>query len=188
MKTVTVIVGSAREGSINLKLARAIEKLAAGRLAFKFVAIDDLPMYNDDLWRDTPAAVTAFKAEIAAAEAVLFVTPEYNRTIPPLLNNALAWASKPYGQNAWVGKPAAVIGTTPGAIGTAVAQSHLRYIATVLDMVVLGQPEVYFQTKPGLIDDTFDVTDDTTRSFLEAFVAKFATFLDRVEVRETQAA
>ncbi|ORE91940.1 NADPH-dependent FMN reductase [Stappia sp. 22II-S9-Z10] len=188
MKTVTVIVGSARTGSINLRLARAVEKLAQGRLAFDFVDISGLPMYNDDLWADTPEAVTVFKEKIAAAEAVLFVTPEFNRSLPPILVNALSWASKPYGQNAWVGKPAAVMGTTPGAIGTAVAQSHLRYICTVLDMLVMGQPEVYFQTKPGLIDDDFTVTDETTKAFLTTFVERFAAFLDRVEVRTPVAA
>ncbi len=185
MKTVTVLVGSARKGSINVAFARAIEKLADGRLAFRFVEIDRLPMYNDDLWADTPAAVTTFKEEIAKAEAILFVTPEYNRTIPPLLSNAISWGSKPYGKNVWIGKPAAVVGTSPGVIGTSVAQSHLRYVATVLDMVVLGQPEVYFQTKPGLIDEDHNVTDEKTRAFLSTFIDKFAAFLDRVSVPQS---
>ncbi|WP_226574870.1 NADPH-dependent FMN reductase [Acuticoccus sediminis] len=180
MKTVTVLVGSERKGSINLALARAIEKLAAGRMKFKFIPLGDLPMYNDDLWATPPASVVAFKEVIAQSEAILFVTPEYNRTIPPLLANAISWASKPYGKNVWVGKPVAITGTTPGALGTAVAQSHLRYVATVLDMIVLGQPEVYFQMKPGLIDENADVTDETTRAFLQAFVDKFDAFLDRV--------
>ena len=188
MKTVTVLVGSSRRGSINAALARAVEKLAAGRLAFTYVNIADLPMYNDDLWADPPQSVVAFKEEIARAEALLFVTPEYNRSIPPLLSNALSWASKPYGKNVWVGKPAAVMGTTPGAIGTAVAQAHLRYVLTVLDMLVMGQPEVYFQTKPGLIDDDFTVTDETTKAFLTTFVDRFAAFLDRVEVKTPVAA
>ncbi len=180
MKTVTVLVGSLRKESINAKFARALETLAEGKLAFKFVSLADLPMYNDDLWADVPAAVTAFKDEIWAAEALLFVTPEYNRSIPPVLSNAIAWGSKPMGKNAFAGKPAAVVGTSPGAIGTAVAQSHLRYMLTVIDTIVMGQPEIYFQSKPGLIADDHTVTDDNTKAFLTKFVDTFAAFVDQV--------
>jgi chromate reductase len=110
--------------------------------------------------------VLRLKKDIAAADAVLFVTPEYNRSIPPVIKNAVDWGTRPWGQNSWAGKPGSIIGTSPGNVGTAVAQAHLRSVLTILDTVLLGQPEIYFVTKPGLINDEFDITDDQTREFL----------------------
>ncbi|MFC0284036.1 NADPH-dependent FMN reductase [Camelimonas abortus] len=179
MKTVAAVVGSVRPGSVNQQLARAVARLAEGRLAFRFIRIDDLPMYDDELWRDPPASVLRMKAEVEAADAVLFVTPEYNRSVPPLLKNAIDWGSRPYGESSWAGKPTAVIGASPGAIGTAAAQQHLKAVVAVVGGVLMGQPEVYFSAKPGLIDDSDSVTDGQTRAFLQGFVDAFAGFIGR---------
>ncbi|GGC66043.1 NADPH-dependent FMN reductase [Chelatococcus reniformis] len=177
MHKVAVIVGSKRPASVNRKLARAIAKLAAPKLAFTFVDIAGLPMYDDDLWQDPPAGVLRFKAEVEAADAVLIATPEYNRSIPALLKNAIDWGSRPYGKSSWTGKPTAVIGASPGVIGTAAAQQHLKAIVPVLGGHLLPQPEVYFSMRPGLIDDNDEVTNADTKAFLEGFVAKFAAFV-----------
>src|SRR5207248_6469295 len=116
----------------------------------------------------------------------LLVTPEFNRSIPAALKNAIEWASRPYGQNSWGGKPASIVGTSPGVIGTAAAQVQLRSIAVHLDMIVLGQPEVYFVSKPGLINENDEITDDTTREFLEGYLARFESFIEQVGKPETQ--
>jgi len=114
---IAVIVGSNRRGSVNGKRAQALARLGENRLAFKFVLIGDLPLYNQDLEGELPKSVVRFKSEIATADALLFVTPEHNRSIPALLKNAIDWGARPYGQNSWSGKPAAITGTSPGAIG-----------------------------------------------------------------------
>jgi chromate reductase, NAD(P)H dehydrogenase (quinone) len=129
---VAVIVGSNRRDSINRKLAQALAGLGEDRLAFHFVSIEELPLYNQDLEGELPQSVVRFKSEIAAADAVLFVTPEHNRSIPAVLKNAIDWGARPYGQNSWSGKPAAITGTSPGALGTAVAQLHLRQVLGTL--------------------------------------------------------
>lgn len=179
MKTVFTLVGSLRRDSINRRFAGALEKLSAHHFHFDYADIGALPHYDDDLWATPPEAVTRFKEKLKAADAVLFVTPEYFRAPPGLLLNALAWGGRPYGENAWEGKPAAVVGTSPGGIGSAVAQSHLRSILPGLELTLLGQPEVYFQTKPGLIDDNLEVTDEQTRAFLSGWADRFAAHVDR---------
>lgn len=186
MVKIAVVVGSLRRDSLNLRFAKALEELSAQRFAFDLVEIGDLPVYNDDLWQNPPVSALRLKRAIESADAVLFVTPEFNRSIPAALKNAIEWASRPYGQNSWAGKPVSIVGTSPGAIGTAVAQTQLRSIAVHLDMIVLGQPEVYFQWKPGLIDENNEITDDTTREFLEGYLAKFAAFIAQVTKREPQ--
>jgi chromate reductase, NAD(P)H dehydrogenase (quinone) len=186
MYTVAVVVGSLRRDSINRKFANALAKLAQSKLRFKFVELADVPIYNEDLWVDPPASVLRFKKDIEAADAVLFVTPEYNRSITPVIKNAVDWGTRPWGQNSWAGKPAAIVGASPGTIGTAAAQAQLRSIAPVLDLILMVQPEVYFAAKPGLIDDNDDVTDDTTREFLEGWIDRFATFIGRVSPREAE--
>ena len=158
---VAVVVGSNRRDSINRKLARALAKLADGKLTASFIQIDDLPMYNQDLENPLPASVSRFKAEIERADALLFVTPEHNRSIPAVLKNAIDWGTRPYGRNSWAGKPAAIIGTSPGAIGTAMAQQHLRQVMGDLGALVMGG-EAYITFKPELIDDTDSVTDAGT--------------------------
>jgi chromate reductase len=179
MYKVAVFVGSLRKDSINAKFARTLAKLARGRLDFHLVDLSDLPVYNEDLWENPPAGVLRMKDEIAAADAVLFVTPEYNRSIPPVIKNAIDWGTRPWGQNSWAGKPAAIVGTSPGAVGTAAAQGHLRDIVTVVGTALMVQPEVYLVTKRGLIDDDLTVTDADTKAFLEGWIAKFEVWIGR---------
>ncbi len=179
MHTIAVLVGSTKANSVNMKLARTLEKLAVGRLKFDYLDIGSLPFYDDTLWDNPPEAVVRMKQQIEAADGVLFVTPEYNRSIPGVLKNAIDWPSRPYGQSSWAGKPGAIVGATGGAIGTAVAQSHLRSIMGVLDVALMGQPEIYFTMKPGLIDDDYLVTDDKTRDFLTGWVNKYVKWVGR---------
>jgi chromate reductase len=179
MKNVAVLLGSLSENSINKTLTRAIEKLARDRLRFDYLDIGGLPFYNNDLWDTPPVAVTDLKHRVEAADAVLIVMPEFNRSFPGVIKNALDWASRPYGQNSWTGKPLAIAGASPGGIGTAAGQSQLRAVLPVLGFVVMGQPEVYFQFKPGLIDEHFEVTDEQSRGFLENFVDKYVEWIDR---------
>jgi chromate reductase, NAD(P)H dehydrogenase (quinone) len=186
MYKIAVVVGSLRQESLNLKFAKALEELGRSRFAFDYVEIGNLPIYNEDLWQNPPAAVLRLKRAVESADAVLFVTPEFNRSIPAALKNAIEWGSRPYGQNSWGGKPASIVGTSPGVIGTAAAQTQLRSIAVHLDMIVLGQPEVYFVSKPGLINENRETTDDTTREFLEGYLARFEAFIEQVAKREPQ--
>jgi chromate reductase len=179
MKNVAVLLGSLSENSINKTLAKAIEKLAEGRLRFDYLDIAALPFYNNDLWDNPPATVTDLKHRVEAADAVLIVTPEFNRSFPAIIKNALDWGSRPYGQSSWSGKPLAVAGASPGGVGTAAGQSQLRAVLPVLGFVVMGQPEVYFQFQPGLIDEHFEVTDDQSRAFLEGFISSFVSWIDR---------
>ena len=178
--TVAVIVGSLSQASINRKLAHAIARLARGRLEFRFVEIGDLPLYDYELEAALPAAVQRFKAEIESADAILFVTPEYLRSPPAALKNALEWGARPWGQVSFAGKPAAIIGATPGAIGTAVAQSQLRSILTVLDMAVMAQPEIYFQWKPDTLDQNGEFSDEAARKLLHGWIDRFAHWIARL--------
>lgn len=181
MNKVAVLVGSLRRDSINRKFAEALEKLAAGKLAFDYVDIGALPLYNDDLWSDPPAAVTQFREDVAGADAVLFVTPEYNRTYSPAIMNAIHWGSRPYGKSVWPGKPATITGATPGAVGTAAAQAALRGLATGVGTVLMGNAEVYFTYKPDLFDAEGNVVNDDTRKFLQGFVDKFSAWIDKTK-------
>ena len=180
MKTVAVLVGSLRRGSLNRKFAESIGRLAAGQLEFRFSEIGDLPLYNEDLWDDPPASVLRLKQEIAEADAVLFVTPEYNRTYSPAIMNALHWGTRPWGQNSWAGKPSAIIGTSPGAIGAAAGQNALRSLVSVVGTVPMVQPEVYFTYKPELFGEDGTILDETTRSFLAGWVDRFAAWIERM--------
>ena len=176
---IAVIVGSNRRGSLNAKLAQALAALGADKLSVRFVRIDDLPLYNPDLEAELPASVVRFKSEIAAADGLLVVTPEHNRSIPAVLKNAIDWGARPYGQNSWAGKVAAITGTSPGAIGTALAQQHLRQILGILSVLVMGG-EAYIAFKPGLVDDAGQVSDESTRKFLKDFVDQFASLVSRL--------
>jgi chromate reductase len=175
---VAVIVGSLRRESFNRKLADALAKLAAPALDFRQVAIADLPPYNQDDDADPSAPVRRLKAELAAAQGFLFVTPEYNRSIPGVLKNAIDHASRPYGQSAWAGKPAGVIGVSVGAAGTCMAQQHLRNVLAYLDVPTLGQPEAFLQAKPGLFDGNGDIGPDS-RAFLLGWIDKYASWIRR---------
>lgn len=177
--TVAVIVGSLRKDSMNLKLAKALAALAGDKIEATFVDISTLPLFSQDLEADVPASVTAMKSAIEKADGVLIVTPEYNRSITGVLKNAIDWASRPYGKNSFAGKPAAVCGTSPGAIGTAAAQQHLRPILGYLDVVLMGAPELYLQFKDGMIDADGNVANDDTRKFLQGYAEKFAAWVAR---------
>ncbi len=175
---VAVIIGSNRRESVNRRLAQALTKLSADKFTFSFVQIGDLPLYNQDLEAELPKSVARFKSEVAAADGLLFVTPEHNRSIPTVLKNAIDWGARPYGQNSWNHKPAAITGTSPGAIGTAIAQQHLRQVLGNLGVLVMGG-EAYVSFKPGLIDADGAIADDSTRKFLQGFVDQFATLVAR---------
>ena len=176
---VAVLVGSLRKESINKKLGKALAKLGEGKFETQFLEIGDLPLFNQDLEADFPKAAQRLKDEIKAADAVLFVTPEYNRGMPGPLKNAIDWASRPYGTNSFAGKPAAICGTSPGAIGTACAQHNLRPTLGYLDVILLGQPEMYIQFKDGMIDADGNVGNADTQKHLQGFVDKFAAWIER---------
>jgi chromate reductase len=178
--TVGYFVGSLARGSINRKLAMALTRLAPPELELREIPFADLPLYSYDYDTDFPPAAKAFKAAIASVDAVLFVTPEYNRSIPGALKNAIDWASRPYGQNAFTRKPSGIIGTSPGAIGTAVGQQHLKSILGFCNSPMMNAVEAYIQFTPGLITDDGDVTVDTTREFLANYMIEFRGFVARV--------
>jgi chromate reductase len=161
---VAAVVGSNRRCSSNRRLAQALAKPAADKLANPCVRIDDLPMSNQDLENLPPASVARFKAELAAADALLVLTSEHNRSIRALLKNAIDWGTRPYGQNSWTGKPTAVTGTSPGAIGTAIAQQHPRQVLGAVGALVMGG-EANVSFRPDLIDDSNVITDTGTRAF-----------------------
>ena len=169
---VAVIVGSNRRKWINRKLAEAHWTLAGGRIDARFIRIDDLPIYNADLETERPANVHRLKKEVADTEAVLVVMPEHNRSLPAVLKNAIDWGSKPMASNVWKGKIAAITGTSPGAIGTAVGQQHLRQIMGILGAMVVGG-EAYISFKPDLIDEGGEIANETTRAFLQQYVDNF---------------
>lgn len=177
--TIAVIVGSNRRQSINRRLAQAVIGLSPPSLRFVQVRIDDLPMYNADLESERPLTVRRFAAEVAACDAVLVVMPEHNRSLPAVLKNAIDWGSKPMDRNVWRDKPAAITGTSPGAIGTAVGQQHLRQILGILGATVMGG-EAYIAFKPDLIDEHGGVSDAGTRAFLQAYIERFAVLVGRL--------
>ena len=173
-------VGSLATESINRKLATALTRLAPPQLEMTEISFRDLPLYSYDYDSDYPPVARAFKDAIIAADAILIVTPEYNRSIPGALKNAIDWASRPYGTNAFARKPSAVIGTSPGAIGTAVGQQHLRSVLGFCDSPQMNAPEAYIQFTPGLIDDAGEVSNEGTREFLRGYMEEFHVFIARV--------
>jgi chromate reductase len=176
---IAVIVGSIRRDSLNRKLALALAAMGPKEFAFEHVRIDDLPPFNQDTENDPGDAVTRFRREIAAARGLLFVTPEYNRSMPGVLKNAIDHGSRPYGKSVWEGKPAGVIGISIGALGTALAQQHLRNVLAYLDVPTLGQPEAFVQNKEGLLDDAGRVGIDKTREFLQGWMDKYVAWVKR---------
>jgi len=175
---IAVIVGSLRQDSFNRKLANAMVKLAPAEFSFKQASIGDLPLYNQDDDANQAAAVKRLKSDIQAAQGILFVTAEYNRSIPGVLKNAIDHASRPYGQSAWTGKPAGVLGVSVGAIGTALAQQHLRNVLAYLDMPVLGQPEVFIQAKEGLFDAAGNLGTDS-KKFLQSWLDQYLAWVKK---------
>jgi chromate reductase, NAD(P)H dehydrogenase (quinone) len=178
-RRVGYIIGSLAKASINRKLAGALVRLAPDGLEFTEIPIRDLPLYSYDYDADFPAPARAYKKAIEESEGLLFVTPEYNRGIPGALKNAIDWGSRPKATNAFARRPAAVIGTSAGRIGTAVAQRELHSVLGAVGSPQMVSPEAYIQFTPGLIDDAGRVTDETTRDFLVKFLAEFRKFLDR---------
>ncbi len=175
---IAVVVGSLRKDSFNRQLANGMAKLAPSDFSFKQVQISDLPLYNQDDDGNQADAVKRLKAEISSAHAVLFVTPEYNRSIPGVLKNVIDHASRPYGQSAWAGKPAGILGVSPGAIGSAIAQQNLRTILAYLDMPTLGQPEAFIQAKDGLFDDAGNIGDGS-KKFLQGWMDKYVAWVKK---------
>ena len=173
-------VGSLSSTSINRLLARALVRLAPPELTLTEIAIRDLPLYSQDYDADFPPVARAFKQAIAEVDAVLFVTPEYNRSIPGGLKNAIDWASRPWGQNAFARKPSGVIGTSPGAIGTAVAQQSLRGVLCFCNSPLMNNVEAYIQFKPGLFTAAGEVADERTADFLRNYMSELHAFIVRV--------
>jgi len=178
-KKIAIVVGSLRKDSYSGKLARVMSQLAAGKLEMEIVEIRDLPMYDQDIDTDNPpAAFTAFRERIRAADGILFVTPEYNRSVPGALKNAIDVGSRPYGKAAWTGKPCAIVSQSPGALGGFGANHHLRQMLPFLNMPAMPAPEAYL----GGIADKFngdELTDASLRSFLQTFVDTFAGWVER---------
>ncbi len=174
------LIGSLARESINRKLAGALIRLAPDNLAFTEIPFRDLPLYSYDYDADYPQAGKDLKAAIKASDAILFVTPEYNRSIPGGLKNAIDWASRPWGTNSFTHKPSAVIGASPGAIGTAVAQQSLRSVLGFCNSPQMNAPEAYITFKPGMIDDNGEVTVESTRDFLRSYMQEFHDHIERV--------
>jgi chromate reductase len=175
---IAVVVGSLRKESFNRMLASAIAKLAPPDFSFHQVQIGDLPLYNQDDDASPADAVKRLKREITDSQGLLFVTAEYNRSIPGVLKNAIDHASRPYGQSAWAGKPAGVIGVSVGPIGTSLAQQHLRNVLSYLDVPTLGQPEIFIQAKDGLFDEAGDIGAGS-RKFLQNWMDRYVAWVKK---------
>jgi chromate reductase len=174
------LIGSLATASINRLLAKALVRVAPPQLQMTEIPFRDLPIYSYDYDADFPPPARAYKSALAAVDAVLFVTPEYNRSIPGGLKNAIDWASRPYGQNSFSRKPSAVIGTSPGAIGTAIAQQQLRSVLSFCNSPQMNAPEAYIQFKPGLITDDGEITNESTQAFLRKYMEDLHAFITRV--------
>ncbi|WEL53956.1 NAD(P)H-dependent oxidoreductase [Pseudomonas kermanshahensis] len=174
--SVAVVVGSLRKDSYNRKVARALSELALSSLALKIVEIGDLPLYNEDVEATAPASWKRFRDEIRRSDAVLFVTPEYNRSVPGCLKNAIDVGSRPYGESAWSGKPTAVVSVSPGAIGGFGANHAVRQSLVFLDMPCMQMPEAYLGGAANLFEESGKL-NDKTRPFLQGFVDKFAAWV-----------
>jgi chromate reductase len=175
---IAVVVGSLRHDSFNRRLAGAVEKLAPAEFLFRQVQIGDLPLYNQDDDSNQADSVKRLKNEISAAQGLLFVTPEYNRSIPGVLKNAIDHGSRPYGQSAWAGKPAGVLGASPSAAGTCMAQQHLRNILATLDVPTLGQPEAFIQVNDELFDEAGNIGAGS-KDFLKNWVDKYVEWVKK---------
>ena len=168
-----VLVGSLSSTSINRTLARGLAGLIGERARVAEIEIGDLPLYNADLDDTPPEPVRRFKREVLSVDGLIIATPEYNRTMSAVLKNAFEWGSRPYGESIWTGIPAGLVGASPGAIGTAMAQQHVRNVMSFLDMPTLAQPEVYLQFRPEVFTDDGRITDAGTRGFLAEWADRF---------------
>jgi len=175
--TVAVLVGSLRKESFNRKMANALAKLTPNGMKMEIIEIGDLPFYNEDAEANAPATWLAFRGRIKAADAILFVTPEYNRSVPAVLKNAIDVGSRPYGKSVWDGKPGAVISVSPSAIGGFGANHHLRQSMVFLNVVMMQQPEAYVGNAAKLFDEQDNITNDDTKKFLEKFLQAFSAWI-----------
>ncbi|HET6585989.1 MAG TPA: NAD(P)H-dependent oxidoreductase [Nannocystaceae bacterium] len=182
-RDVVVIVGSLRKGSFSRKVAQAFAKLAPASLRLEIVEIGELPHYDQDAEAEPPAPWRAFRERIRRADAVLFVTPEYNRSVPGVLKNAIDVGSRPYGKSAWEHKPAAIISVSPGSLAAFGANHHLRQSLVFLDMPAMQQPEAYVGNAAKLFDDAGELVDDRRRESLVAFGEAFAAWIERNPAR-----
>jgi chromate reductase len=176
---IAVFVGSLRKDSFNRRLALAVEKLAPAELSFQHIRIDNLPLYTQDFDGDYPAVAKQLTHHVEAADGLLFATPEYNRSVPGVLKNAIDIASRPWGTNSFAAKPAGVIGASIGAPGTAMAQQHLRNTLAYLDVPVLGQPEVFIHFTDEMISPDGTINKPDTQKFLQGFADKYVAWVKR---------
>jgi len=179
-KDIVVIVGSLRKESFNRKMANALRELAPPSLKLEIVEIGQLPLYNQDLDANPPAEWKAFRERVKKADGVLFVTPEYNRSVPAPLKNAIDVGSRPYGQSAWDKKPAAVVSVSPGAIGAFGANHHLRQCLVFLNMPVMQQPEAYIGGVDKVVDEQGGFTNPSTGEFCRGFMSSFERWIHRI--------
>ncbi len=177
VRNIAVLVGSLRRESLNRKMAKALIKLAPDSLDPEIVEIGDLPLYNQDLEDSPPQAWTAFRERLGTFDGILFVTPEYNRSIPGALKNAIDVGSRPYGKNRWAGKPAAVVSVSPGSIGGFGANHHLRQTFVFIDVPAMPQPEAYIGGASDLFDERGELNDDSTKEFAQEFMQAFAVWV-----------
>lgn len=176
---IAVIIGSLRRDSFNRKLANAMIKLAPADLSFKHLEIGDLPLYNQDHDANPAEVVKTLKDNIKSSQGLLFFSPEYNRSMPGVLKNAIDHGSRPYGQNAWAGIPAGILGISPGSAGTAMAQQHLRNVLAYLDVPTMGQPEAFIQMKEGLFDETGNIGNADSLKFLQSWMNRFGDWIKK---------
>jgi chromate reductase len=180
-KKIAVIIGSLRKDSMNRKMAKQLIALAPPSVKFEIVEIGDLPIYNQDLDEAPPEAWTTFRNKLKSSDGFLFVTPEYNRSVPGVLKNAIDVGSRPYGQSSWAGgKPGAVVSVSPGAIGGFGANHHLRQSLVFLDVMTLQQPEFYIGNAGNLFDANGEITNDNTKKFLQQFMDAFVNWIATV--------
>ncbi len=178
MAKIAVFVGSLQKDSLNKKLAKNLEEIAPAGTEFDYISIGSLPLFNQDLEGDFPAEAKKAKEQVEAADGVLFVTPEYNRSIPGVLKNAIDWASRPWGSNSFDGKPVGIVGATIGPVGTAVAQSDLRHIAGYLNTKLMGQPELYLASAGNKFDETGRITSDS-HELLKTYIDAFSEWVEQ---------
>ncbi|RDK02090.1 NADPH-dependent FMN reductase [Paraburkholderia lacunae] len=174
---IAVVVGSLRRESFNRQLAHAVVSLAPADFSFEFIDIGSLPLYSQEYDADYPEVAKQLKQRIEAADGLLFVTPEYNRSMPGVLKNAIDWGSRPWGTNSFANKPGAVIGTSLGATGTALAQQHLRNVLAYLDVATLGQPEVFIKHDAAVINEKGEILHDRMRKLLQTFVDRYVAWV-----------
>ena len=176
---IAVFVGSLRAASINLRLARALEKLVPANFKFDYVSLGDVPLYNQDNENNLPAPAAKLKQQILDAQGILFVSPEHNRSVPAAIKNAIDWGTRPWGQNSWAGKAVGILGASPSAAGTALMQQHLRNILAAEGANALTTPEVFLQYTDGLVDDQYNITNEGTRKFLQGWIDRYVDWVKK---------